>query len=271
MQTIIVATNFSNAADNALIYATEALFGKNYQIVIFNYFSTSIHVQHARLPAQEVDRLTNIRKEKLGDIAKSISSNYGLKAIPYLASGNLLEQLENCIKAFNAEMVVIGMAEKSFEQDLLGNTTTMLINKLQTPVLSIPSHLRYKEIKKILFACDVLRGVHKNILENVRNFAQNFGAKVEVFHVRKFADKLIAPNSMESILNSLEGVEHSFVDVHAEVVIKAIEQELESSQADILVMVPYKYGFWSSMIHKSLTRTMASESEVPLLSIHLKS
>jgi len=52
-------------------------------------------------------------------------------------------------------------------------------------------------------------------------------------------------------------------------VIKAIKNELQVSGADLLIMVPYRYGFWNSLIQRSKTRMMASKSSVPLLSIPL--
>jgi hypothetical protein len=34
-------------------------------------------------------------------------------------------------------------------------------------------------------------------------------------------------------------------------------------------MMPNKYGFWGSLIHRSKTRIMASGSEIPLMSLPL--
>ncbi|MCW2263060.1 MULTISPECIES: universal stress protein [Sphingobacterium] len=269
MQTIIVATNFSKDADNALNFAIKALKGKNYQIVLFNFFSPSIHVLNARLPADKLDRLTFIRKEILQDMVDSISKNHEIPAIPYFATGDFITALTSCIKLFDAKLIILGMAEKSLGQDLLGNTTTMIINKVKCPILSIPSNVSYKGITKVLFACDIDRGVHKKVLENVREFAHNFGATVDIFHVNKYSNRPTEPTKINNILEFLSDTEATFIDVHAESVINAIEKEIKSSDADILIMIPYKYGFWNSIIHRSLTRKMASASNIPLLSIQL--
>ncbi|MNH31162.1 hypothetical protein D3C79_915000 [compost metagenome] len=50
-------------------------------------------------------------------------------------------------------------------------------------------------------------------------------------------------------------------------VIKAIKQEVLDTQTDLLVMIPQKHGFWSSLMHRSKTRAMASGNNIPLLSI----
>jgi len=50
-------------------------------------------------------------------------------------------------------------------------------------------------------------------------------------------------------------------------VLKVIEEEVIHMNADLLIMVPQKYGFLESIIHRSKTRVMASNNNVPLLSI----
>lgn len=51
-------------------------------------------------------------------------------------------------------MLILGMPKKSFEQDMLGNTTTSAIYNLKFPILTIPAHATYKGIKHILYAAD---------------------------------------------------------------------------------------------------------------------
>jgi hypothetical protein len=50
-------------------------------------------------------------------------------------------------------------------------------------------------------------------------------------------------------------------------VIWEIEKEIIDSNSNLLVMIPKKYGFWESLIHRSKTREMASGLNIPMLSI----
>ncbi|MNX96122.1 hypothetical protein D3C86_1284240 [compost metagenome] len=61
-------------------------------------------------------------------------------------------------------------------------------------------------------------------------------------------------------------MKYIYKTVRSNAVINEIEKEIKRYQADILVMVPKKYGFWDSLVHKSKTRIMASGLDVPLLS-----
>lgn len=269
MKTIIVATDFSAEADNAMTYAAAAASEKGYKLVLYNLYKTSIHAQNARISGSEIDQIFEWRRNKHREIAEMISEIYHIQTDIYFATGNFYEELLNCIQLHQADLVVMGMAEKSLEQDLLGNTTTEVIHRLKFPILSVPLNAKYNGIKHILFACDISRGIHRVILERVRAFAADFEATVEVFHVRQKAEDIAKDQELALVDLSLGDVDHYYKQVHSTEIIKAIEREIATSKTELLIMVPYRHGFWHSLLHKSKTRVMASGNSIPLLSLPL--
>lgn len=272
MRTIIVATDFSAEAENAVMYASAAAKDLKAKLVLFSSFSISVHATNSRLPATAVERLIEQNNAKLKERAEQITLEYGIE-VGY-ESGLMLqvsEELTNLYEKHNAELIVMGMAANSLAQDLFGNTTTAAIMKLKYPVLAIPLGAKYNKIKRILFACDVLRGVQKKILDRINNFASALGAEVEVFHVQNKVKMLENDTqhltSKISIDEGLEGVSFFYKNVESGTVIDEIQKEITDFNADILIMVPLRYGFWDSLIHRSKTRIMASSCEIPLFSI----
>src|SRR5690606_3343743 len=274
MKTIIVATDFSAEAENALEYASAAAKDLKAKIILFSSFSISVHAANTRLPATAIERLIDQNNAKLRERAEEAASDYGIE-VDY-ESGLMLqvsEELANLYEKHQAEVIVMGMAANSLTQDLLGNTTTAAIMKLKYPVLAVPLGAKYNKIKRILFACDVLRGVQKTILERIKNFASALEAEVQVFHVQKKVKMLENDTqhlaSKVSIDEGLEGVSFFYKNVESGTVIEEIKKEIENFKADILIMVPLRYGIWDSLIHRSKTRIMASSSKIPLFSIPL--
>lgn len=271
MKTIIVATDFSKEAENAVEYAAAAASQIKARLVLFNSFSLPMHASNTLFPASRIQDLVDDNQELLKKRAEELSVIYPIQVDYESSMLHVIDELYGLIYKYEADVVVMGMASKSLEQDLLGNTTTSAIQQLKFPVIAVPLGARFGGIKRILFACDVLRGVHKRILERVREAAQQFNAEVEVLHVsntiaslKENADHL---SPVSAIDEGLEGVTYYFKNVQSNTVIRAIEREIKHIEADLLIMVPNKYGFWSSLIHRSKTRTMASRSEIPLLSI----
>lgn len=80
-------------------------------------------------------------------------------------------------------------------------------------------------------------------------------------------NKISELKSNAEILKPLEEVSYYYKNVQSEAVIDEIRNEMLEYKPDVLIMVPYEYGFWSSLIHKSKTRIMSSGLDIPLLSI----
>ncbi|MGS2761281.1 universal stress protein [Sinomicrobium sp. M5D2P9] len=268
MKTIVVATDFSDEAENALLYAAKMAAEYQYKLVLFTLYNISIHALNARLSDESIEILIAKKNRDLEAVKERIRATYGIDADIHLASGDFYVEVEYCIGQCQAEMLIMGMARKSVEQDLMGNTTTTAINELSIPILAIPIGARYKGIYHILFACDIMKGVHKSILEKVHAFASGFGAIVEVFHVSNKIEELQEKASKtEMVDHELKDITHYYKSVESKKILETIKQEMAATKTDMLIMVPYKYGFWKSLIHRSKTRMMASGSDVPLLSL----
>jgi len=156
------------------------------------------------------------------------------------------------------------MPKKTFEQDLMGNTTTAAIYRFKFPILAVPESASFIGIREILYAFDLAKGVNALILRRVKEYAMLFNAKVKVIYVGD-AEKSIKEE--QTLKRELEGIEYEYKNVQSDSVIKAIKEEAVAISADVLIMTPHKYSFWASILHQSRTKTMLSHGKIPLLSI----
>jgi hypothetical protein len=102
--------------------------------------------------------------------------------------------------------------------------------------------------------------------------AAYFKALVQVCHIEKkgnstAVNKEEAANNAAIVERLLNEVNYSYKDVAANDVIKGIETEAKDFNADLLVMVPHKYGFWEGILHKSKTSRMTHRTHIPLLAL----
>ena len=277
-KTLIVAFDYSKESNTAADFAIRAAKEIGARVILFHLHNLSMDMINSRVATFSVgDALENYKKQAQRH-CDELQEKHQYKVELAWATGNFLQELQQVIETYGATAVVMGMPGKSLEQELLGNTTTSAISKLQIPVLAVPQGTEYKGVKQILFACDVENGVEAKILERIRDLALSFGAKVTVFHVQK---KVSALKDEEAALKNedisqqiddifddgLDGVNYTYKNVSSNAVIRAIHAEVKQIEADMLIMVPQKHGFWGSMVHRSKTRMMASHSEVPLLTI----
>lgn len=271
MKTIVVTTDFSEEAENAVEYAGAFASQLGAKVILFNSFALPVHAANARLSSDSVHKLEVHNREMLKLRASGLTESYGIEAdfdSGFVVTVN--EGLDELMEKHQADLVVMGMAAKSVAQDLFGNTTTSVIAKLKYPVIAVPRGCRFNGISKILFACEHYAELPQDALQKIGFLASRLNAIIEIFHVED-------PGKQEDVRSpegaqpngGLNGVVHYFKDVRSDQVIDAIETEMRNIDADLLIMIPKKYGFWESLVHRSKTRMMASNNKVPLLSVPL--
>jgi nucleotide-binding universal stress UspA family protein len=266
---IIAATNFSDTATNAVKYAAGLAKATGAKLILFNSFSLSIHSANSRISAQGMQKELETAAWKLSSLGKDLAGLFHIEVESFCNYSFLEDQLLNLIKETKAGLVVMGMAERSLEQELLGNKTTSVIRNLNIPVLAVPQNALFEGAKKILFASDNLNLSAIQKFEWLMEIAETLQSEIEFFNVDQKVDKLAVE---QGILNhadkeSFKKVRFIYKNVRSNAVVDEIKLEIKNYDADILVMVPQKYGFWDSLVHISKTRIMAAGLDIPLLSL----
>lgn len=268
--TIIATTNFSAIANNAVAYAAGLSKATGAKLVLFNSFSLGLHSSNSLITAEAMKKQIEKATEKLEDLGKEISDRYNISVSCYCIYSLLEDQLSSIIKETKAGLVVMGMAERSFEQDLLGNSTTSVIKNLDIPVLAVPKNAHFHSVKRILYACDTLKFSLIKRFSWLRDIVKSLEAEIEFFSVDEKINDLKQEQGKQLLNSSLEEefkeVKYIYKTVKSNAVISEIQKEIKNFKADILVMVPQQYGFWDSLVHKSKTRIMATGQDIPLLS-----
>lgn len=269
--TIIAATNFSSIANNAVAYAAGLAKATGAKLILFNSFSLSVHSANSLITAESMQKQMDKAALRLKTLSIEIADLFKISTDSICSYSFLEDELPAIISQTEANLVVMGMAERSLEQDLMGNSTTSVIKNLNIPVLAVPQNARFNNAKKILYACDTLSLSSIRRFTWIRSVIGNLGSEIEFFSVDKKLDE-IKEEQGKILLNSsvekeLEEVKYIYKNVRSNAVINEIKKEIKNFEADILVMVPQKYGFWDSLVHKSKTRIMAAGLDIPLLSI----
>jgi nucleotide-binding universal stress UspA family protein len=271
MKTIIVCTDFSREAENATHYAASMAKENTYRIILFTLQTVSIHALNAQVSADFFYDQTLKNQKKMADKAAELTALYTIETGHHLASGNFIEELEKCIQIHGCDFIVMGMAEKTLEQKLLGNSVTKAIHRIKKPIFIVPAHIEYTGIRKVLFAYDTHKSMTWSAMNDIYYFINEFNSEIEVFNVSESLEDFTAVIH-DIDLNSgydLNDIKYSFKMIKAIEVIKAIEEEIRLTNPDLLTMVPYKYNLVESIFHRSKTAIMAYKNKIPLLSIPL--
>lgn len=273
LKKIVCPIDFSPAANNAVEYASNLAQELDIEIEL-------IHVEQiSPIDAFNVEKVTeNIQEIKnlLQKICDEIYSNFHV--VCKYSVEVTLGRLEKIIKAKTLDHNLIIMGTNGIDtiyQYIFGTNTYHVIKKSKCPVLIIPENVIFTPIKKMVFAWDYSRENRISFLQ-LNDFVDLFSPEIVFLHISKnkstVADDVY--DAFQTELFSYFGEKNSitFARVYmdsSETIAQKIDQFVDITQADLLVITFYERGIFENIIHDSVTKWLSEEAKYPLLALHI--
>jgi nucleotide-binding universal stress UspA family protein len=276
MRTILAPTDFSRVSNNAIDYAAELAILSKAKLILFNSYHIPVAVTEVPAVIPDMNKLEEISLLALNDIEKRLVLSYGKKLQIECVSkcGFAVEEIDQYATDIKADLIVLGMKGAGFlAEKLMGSVTTDLIQRSKCPVLAIDEHVKYRIAKKIALACDYNETENEKILEPLKEMARLFKAHIYVLNVESASQPVAASaghvvSGFIKLQNSLAKVDHSFHFITTEKVVEGINEFIEMSDVDMVVMIPRKHSILKNIFSEPTTKQMAFHSKVPLLTLH---
>jgi nucleotide-binding universal stress UspA family protein len=177
MQTILVPTDFSDAAGNAAEYAARLARAVGAELCLLHVYTLPVPVsQEAPLMTVSPEMLQKGSEESLKKEADRIMMKLNVKVRYIACMGYEVDEITEEQK--NADLVIMGMRGSGLlTETILGSTTTAAIKKTTKPVLVIPVNSKYKKPEKIVFACDFDPKTDMETLDFMKQLTKQFNSK----------------------------------------------------------------------------------------------
>lgn len=286
MKSMLILTDFSEAAFRAAEYACE-LAGPLHinRIILFHAYQTLAasadiagtapisndpHIydndRQAYLASMESLGLLHDRLKPMLEPAVNIdlvAENAGL--------ADLVDLINQRSRNESIDMIVIGVSGKSgLEKFLLGSTTTKVLREGEWPVLIVPPEtLLGRTIKTIVFTSD-LKEVDSIPTHQLYDFLNALPGKLQIINVeRKVAEKFSPEmeNAIAGLHELLEKYDPDFHYITGDDIGQEILAFAEQQHASLIIAVHQKRRFLSHLFHESITKKLAYNSKIPLLSL----
>lgn len=266
MKTIIVPTDFSETAENALNYAIELAKMMDATIILLHACDIPKAKDTTSLVLPEVE-------EKNGKILQKLEQRIKTTEPPIkfelcAQSKSIVKKIVELTLEKSAELIVFGISENGvFEKSIVGSNTSKAISNLMTPVLMVPTKSKFKVPTKIVFASDYLELKNDRPLNALLNFITFFNSNLFIVNV-KGADEKTSSKSVAAFINVrkiLRKVNYSIHHTVNENVVDGINEFAKEVDAEIVAMIPRKHNFFYRLFNFSKTKKMAFYSHVPLL------
>lgn len=273
MKTIVTATDFSKAADNACNYAISLATQFGARLVFVNAYSMPL-TGFDTVPSVDIlGRISEIAEESMKALVnRTEQGNKDIQVKGIVRMGQAETVIKEIAAEYFAGLVVMGIEKEAgmFKEHFIGSTAISLARNCEVPVLIVPEGARYKKIEKISFAWS-LEGDHDtNLAYKARYFCNTFSASLEVVNVERTEVEAHSHRSkkLEFLENNFKNIKHQSLVIENDNAIEALTEHYKWYPADLIMLSPKKYGVLGSLFHKSATSNLAFHSKIPLLAIH---
>lgn len=280
MKTIILPTDFSPVATNAMNYAVDMAMELKASLLLLHVYQVPVSYNNntdevAPFPVVDINELEEVNKERLASLKEDIEriTSGEIKVFTQVKMGVLINELETLCETVKPFAVIMGNKGAGLiERLLIGSSALSAIRHLNWPVLIVPPGATFKGLKKIGYACDFKKLSDTIPVDVLTEWTKNFSAELDILNVDfniDSADKKI--REQEEIIRSLLGeLSPKFFFINNQEIEKSIHRFAETNNIDLLIVVPRKHNLLESLFQKSHSKELVFHSHIPILSVRRK-
>jgi nucleotide-binding universal stress UspA family protein len=274
MKTILVPTDFSKAAANALNYALE----------IASRTGATVHLLHVMAPTEGVnnsvyeifwmDDYIKARRESLSQLGRRALRKQGLGDVAIQAEVRLgypLTEILQYGKEIKADLIVMGTTGTTgLKQVFLGSTTAAVFGKVRIPVLAVPAKGAFRSGGRFALATDFHLQLDAASLAVLKELLDVHDTGLTVVHIAKKPKDMPDHRQEEQFMRKIDGLKPDFHYLEGENVPQEVGNFLEAAGANGLIAVSHDHSLLHRLFSDSVTRQLAHRVHVPMLVLHDK-
>lgn len=274
MNTLIVPTDFSPAALNALNYAADMAIEIKADILLLHIYQVPIAITDAPLVMVSIDELKEGAEQKLASLKQGIEhvTSGKIHISTEAVLGDPVDELQMVCERENPFAVIMGsLGHSSLERSLFGSTTLSAIRRITSPVIAVPIGKEYSPgIKKAGLAADLRAVAETTPFDAIRRFIKMFNAELHILNV-EYREKQ-SPEEKEkefAIMNdAFKDLNPQFHFIENSDVEQGIDSFAVNNNIDLIIAIPKKHKLLEGLFKKSSTKQLIFESKLPVMCVH---
>jgi len=276
MKKILVPTDFSDTSRGAFVFAQQIAkyFGGAY-IKVVHAFVPPVEAEYPNfIPA--IEEYIKVREQMLenflADLTFTDTKELNFKIEKEVLIGFAVDEITKASTDY--DLVVMGKTgESGFLDNIFGRISSGVSQKAKCPVILVPNGMAFHGIKHILYASNYESADDEKI-EQIKEFNKPFNAFIHFVHVNKEKEDKFEKSKEEIFEELFEEGEPGFPfgieEIQGDSIVESLNNYAQDHPIDLIVMVNCKRNFWQQLVHKSQTKKMATQSDLPLMIYHLQ-
>ncbi len=274
MKKILLPTDFSENAWNAIAYALELFKNENCTFYILHTYTPLFYRLDYMMGGPEFSAIPDVGVDiSVAGLEKTlddIKSRYPNKKHQYKtvsAFNTLTDEINSLCESHKINLIVMGtQGATGAKEILLGTNTVYVIRKAKVPVLAVPENYSFKPIKKILFAVDYWTRYKEEELKFLNEMIDLNAAKLVVMHANEeHALTEVQKKNKTYLMDYFKTVDPVFEEMKDHYMPNAVHDYIAENGIDLLTMMNRKHSFLERLLVKQNIDTIGYHVKIPFL------
>ena len=261
MKTIVLATDFSTSAENAMLYAGQLANDINASLLLLHVYQIPVGMNDMPLLTISTDELKNNADAGLLRAKEMLQKNFnGLSVQTESRLGDVVDELKDVCKKTDPLFIIVGKHGASgVQQILFGSTSLSVIRNTTYPVIVVPDRFLNQKIKSSALAIDA--SVETVCVEKIKKLVNELKTHLHIIHVKQEKSASLQVKELISELNSQYSTIYDHEFIHG------IESYITENEIDLLIILPHKHNLVERLFLKTHTKELLKKISIPIMCI----
>lgn len=274
MRKVLVPTDFSENAFNALKYACQVFKYEKSAFYIVHTYSDEIYRQSTSSKRGDLEALKETVfqkseeqlkhiKDKLSDYSPNPKHSYNFISV----FANLVDAANDWIEKENMDIVVMGTrGDTNDRKASFGSNTLQVMRYVNCPVLAVPEGYSYHAPKEVLFATNYMVPYKKRELKLLSEMTGSFRSTVHMLYIDPLKKLSLRQEDHQALLkNCLQKPKLNFETTTEKDKTLAITKYIEHESIDLLVIVNSRHSYLEDMLYRSTIDKLGLHLKIPFM------
>lgn len=274
MRKILIPTDFSENAMNAIKYALELFKYERSEFIIMHAFADEVYghtIEMSRALFEEYKE--KVWEQSDRELQKIVAEMLAISPNPkhkydYLSVfGSIVDEANDVVDKQNIDVVVMGTRGKTNDREIFfGSNSLQVIKYVKCPVLAVPSKYHDVHPQNILFTTAFQLPYKRRELKLLSTIAKSFVAAIKVLHISNHNELSHRQLDNQEIINlALRENKTEFVCEEGEDLTATINDYIQKHSINMLVMVNTRHSYFENILYTSTIEKIGWHIQIPFL------
>jgi nucleotide-binding universal stress UspA family protein len=272
MKQILVATDFSNSAANAMDYALELAKTLNMDVCAIHAILPTEGVDNNMYKAFYIKDYYESKRQALKEWVATFTEKEAFKgiAVDSLCDVGLVKNvISKYIDEHHVELLVMGITGSTGITGIVGSNASTLVSIVKIPTLIVPLASKFSKTPTITLATDYETRLSADDVNALNEMIEAFGSeKMQVLYVGEKSEVKNVETGESKLQELIKHTELEFNYINQSNTTNGIVEFIEMHDTDILCLVKHHHNIVYRLFTRSTVNKILNRSVKAVLVLH---